>query len=83
VSKRAKLLAAIRHNPNNVRFEDLLALLLALGFVEVRQAGSHKQFKHPQHPEVHVTLQNSKGKAKPYQVRQALEAIDTCKLEAK
>lgn len=83
MSKRAKLLAAIRNNPNNVRFEDLVSLITGLGFVKARQAGSHMMFKHSAHPEAHITLQDSKGKAKPYQVRQVLEVIDTCKLEAK
>jgi predicted RNase H-like HicB family nuclease/predicted RNA binding protein YcfA (HicA-like mRNA interferase family) len=72
MSKRAKLLAAIRSNPSNVRFEDLVSLLTGLGFIEARHTGSHKQFKHPRHPEVHVTLQDSKGevqmKAFPYRV---------------
>jgi predicted RNA binding protein YcfA (HicA-like mRNA interferase family) len=76
MSKRAKLIASIRNNPSNVRFADLLSLLAALGFKQVRQAGSHKQFKSVDHPEVHLTLQQSSGMAKPYQVRQVLAVVD-------
>lgn len=74
---------AIRNNPNDVRFSDLVSALLGLGFVKARQIGSHQQFEHPEHRDVHVTLQENKGKAKGYQVRQVLAVIDRCKLEEK
>ena len=46
-------------------------------FGEPRQSGSsHKVFKTPWPGDPRVNIQNAKGKAKPYQVRQVLQAID-------
>lgn len=53
----------------NVRFEDLRALLLALGFVQ-RTRGSHHIFAKPE-VEEQLNLQRDGAKAKPYQVKQA------------
>ena len=82
MSKRAKLLAAVRNNPRNVRFDDLVRLVLALGFEFVRQSGSHAIYQHPAHPAELLNLQEAKdGNAKPYQVDQVLAVIDRCQLE--
>ena len=51
-------------------------------FGKPRQSGSsHTIFKTPWPGDPRVNIQNAKGKAKPYQVRQVLQAID--KLESK
>lgn len=82
MSKRTKLLEAVRNNPRDVRFEDLVRLVLAVGFQFVRQTGSHAIYQHVEHPAELLNLQESKtGKAKPYQVEQVLAVIDRCKLE--
>ena len=52
----------------NVRFEDLRALLIALGFAE-RTRGSHHVFS-KSGIEEQVNLQRDGAKAKPYQVKQ-------------
>jgi predicted RNA binding protein YcfA (HicA-like mRNA interferase family) len=52
----------------NIRFEDLRAVLLALGFVE-RVRGSHHMFGKPGIEE-QINLQRDGAKAKPYQVKQ-------------
>ncbi len=46
-----------------------------------QDASSHAIFKTPWPGDPRVNIQNAKGKAKPYQVRQVLQAID--KLEGK
>lgn len=82
MSKKAKRLAAIRNNVSDVRFDDLVALLLSLGFVSVRQAGSHAIYQHPAHSASLVNLQTTKnGKAKVYQVEQVLALVDSLNLE--
>jgi hypothetical protein len=43
---------------------------------EPRQAGSHLIFKTPWPRDPRVNIQDRQGKAKPYQVRQVLAAID-------
>lgn len=64
----------IKNNPADVRFEEAEAWLLSFGFKEREAKGSHKVFTHPQWNE-RLTMQSHKGKAKPYQVKQALDAI--------
>jgi hypothetical protein len=76
-----KLLEQMRREPANVGFSDLKKVCQAY-FGKPRQDGSsHAIFKTPWPGDPRVNIQNTKGKAKPYQVRQVLQAID--KLEGK
>jgi len=59
----------------NFRFGDMVALIEAFGFRVARINGSHHIFERPGVPEL-VNIQNAKGKAKPYQVRQFLEIVE-------
>jgi hypothetical protein len=71
----------MRQKPSNVRFSDLLKVCQQF-FGEPRQSGSsHVFFKTPWPGDPRVNIQNDKGRAKAYQVRQVLLAID--KLEEK
>lgn len=75
VDKLAKILAAMRRNPNNVRFADLLFVCRHY-FGEPRLQGtSHYVFKMPWPGDPRVNIQDKAGKAKPYQVKQVLAAI--------
>lgn len=66
----------MRRQPTNVRFTELLKICKE-HFGEPRQAGSsHIVFKTPWPGDPRVNIQNDKGKAKAYQVRQVLLAID-------
>jgi len=66
----------MRYAPQNVRFADLFKLCKEC-FGQPRQRGtSHAVFKTPWPGDPRVNIQNDKGKAKAYQVRQALLAID-------
>lgn len=68
----ARLLERIlRGDVANVDFTDLVNLLLALGFQEVGGRGSHRVFGRAGVTEL-VNLQEEKGQAKRYQVRQIL-----------
>ena len=78
VSKRQKLLADCRNNPKGFPFSQFLTLIKALGFVHDRTSGSHLIFVHPDALVPLVNVQPSKdGMAKPYQVRQVLDLVDT------
>lgn len=71
-----KILEAMRREPRNVRFADLLKVCIA-HFGEPRQHGtSHAIFKTPWPGDPRVNIQNDQGKAKAYQVRQVLLAIE-------
>ena len=63
----------------NIRFDDLCALLLRLGFIE-RVRGSHHIFRKEGVAE-RLNLQRGGSHAKPYQVRQVRQVILKYKLE--
>ncbi len=76
-----KLVTQFRNNAKNVRFTDLVKVCNHY-FGEPRQRGtSHCIYKTPWVGDPRVNIQDKQGYAKPYQVRQVLEAID--KLEGK
>jgi predicted RNA binding protein YcfA (HicA-like mRNA interferase family) len=75
MTTREKRHAKIKNNPANVRFEEVEAWLLSFGFKEREAKGSHTVFTHPLW-DGKLTMQSHKGKAKPYQIRQALKAIE-------
>jgi hypothetical protein len=76
-----KLLAALRQSPQNVAFTDLQKVCDHY-FGKGRQSGgSHLVYRTPWPGDPRVNIQRgSHGKAKSYQVRQVLTAIE--KLEA-
>ena len=70
------ILKQMKRNPKSIRFNDL-SKVCEYFFGEPRQSGSsHKVFKTPWQGDPRVNIQNAKGKAKPYQVRQVLQAVD-------
>ena len=77
MTTKRKLLARARNNPRNVRFSDLLTMVEAVGFVPIRQRGtSHRRYVHPE-AKIYLNLQpKADGKAKDYQVKQFLDALD-------
>ena len=70
------LLTVMRDNPSGVRFADLCRICDHY-FGTARQGGSsHRVYKTPWQGDPRVNIQNDRGKAKVYQVRQVLRAID-------
>lgn len=70
-----KLVAAMRSSQQNVAYNDLYRVC-AHYFGAPRQTGtSHAVFKMPWQGDPRVNIQNDKGKAKAYQVRQVLKAV--------
>jgi len=75
VASIEEILAEMKRNPKGVRFTDLVKVCDKY-FGEPRQSGSsHRVYKTPWQGDPRVNVQNSMGKAKPYQVRQVLQAI--------
>jgi hypothetical protein len=72
-----ELLERMRSNPSDVRVTDACEVVSAF-FGAPRQEGtSHRVWKMPWPGDPRVNLQRGKGgKAKAYQIRQALQAID-------
>lgn len=71
----------MKRNPKGIRFQDLCKVCDHY-FGEARQAGSsHRVYKTPRLGDPRVNIQNDKGKAKAYQVKQVLKAIERLEAE--
>ncbi len=70
-----KLLTQMRNEPANVSFNDLKKVCQSYFGMPRQDGSSHAIFKTPWPGDPRVNIQNAKGKAKPYQVRQVLQAI--------
>lgn len=79
MTKVDTIIQQMRRNPKGIRFQDLCKVC-DFYFGEARQSGSsHRIYKTPWQGDPRVNIQNDKGKAKAYQVRQVLKAIDRLK----
>jgi hypothetical protein len=75
------ILKQLKQNPENVRFSDL-SKVCEHYFGKARQSGSsHRIYKTPWQGDPRVNIQNNKGKAKAYQVKQVLKAIERLEVE--
>jgi predicted RNA binding protein YcfA (HicA-like mRNA interferase family) len=73
---RKKLLVRLaRGAVANVAFADVLSLAEGIGFEPRRISGSHHILAHPDIPEF-INLQDVRGQAKPYQIRQLMRLIE-------
>jgi hypothetical protein len=76
-----EILVKMRDNPAGIRFVDLCRVCDHY-FGQARQAsGSHRVYKTPWTGDPRVNIQNSKGQAKAYQVKQVLKAIERLEVE--
>jgi len=81
VAKIEDLLADMQRNPKGIRFQDLCKVCDSY-FGEARQSGSsHRIYKMPWQGDPRVNIQNDKGMAKAYQVKQVLKAIERLEKE--
>jgi hypothetical protein len=75
VDPRRLLARVVRGDLANVSFSDMRRLVEAFGFEPRRTGGSHHVFAHPDVPEL-LNLQEVRGQAKPYQIRQFLRLVE-------
>ena len=76
-----EIVARMRTNPSDIRFAALCKVCDHY-FGQTRESsGSHRVYKTPWPGDPRVNIQSSKGRAKPYQVRQVLRAIERKELE--
>ena len=74
-------LKQFKNNTKDVKFSELCKVC-DFYFGNARQSGSsHRVYKTPWSGDPRVNIQNSKGKAKSYQVRQVLKAIERLEVE--
>ena len=75
MNRRQLLRRLARGAMANVAFADMQDLIEGFGFRLSRTSGSHHIFSHPEVPEL-LNLQEIKGEAKPYQIRQFLRLVE-------
>jgi hypothetical protein len=81
MAKIEEIILNMNRNPKGISFQDLCKVCDAM-FGEARQkGGSHRIYKTPWQGDPRVNIQNDKGMAKEFQVRQVLKVIE--RLEAK
>jgi predicted RNA binding protein YcfA (HicA-like mRNA interferase family) len=78
--KKLKLFEKLLNKKNNVSFTDAVNCAEIFGFRLDRKSGSHHIFVNNSIPEI-LNLQNVKGKAKPYQIKQLLKIIEKYNLQ--
>lgn len=71
-----RIVDSMRRNPRDVMFADLVCACNAFFGKPRHDGSSHRVYKMPWNGDPRVNIQNNHGKAKPYQVRQVLKAID-------
>lgn len=75
MAKTAKLYEKLRNSPvKPLRFRDFERVLLAFGFVCVRQRGSHRVYEHSAVPRP-LIVQPSRGEAKAYQQQEFVDMV--------
>jgi hypothetical protein len=75
MSRRAKLLGAVRNNTGDVRFADACRIAEWLGFVHKGGKGSHRAYQRSGEP-IGLNFQNRGGKIPRYQAEQLLAMIE-------
>lgn len=71
----SSLVDSMRRNPKNVRYADLHKVCTYYFGAARNTGGSHAVFRTPWPGDPRVNIQNARGKAKAYQVRQVLSAV--------
>ena len=66
----------MKRNPKDVKFADLCKICENFFGKPRQSASSHRIYKTPWQGDPRINIQNNKGKAKAYQVKQVLLAIE-------
>jgi hypothetical protein len=80
MKSKSVLLKKLKENPNNVRFRELCEVCDHYFGPPRTKTGSHRVHQMPWQGDPRVNIQNSRGMAKVYQIKQVLRAIE--KLES-
>ena len=76
MAKIDEIISKIKQNPGEIRFSDLCKVCDHFFGEPRKSASSHRVYKTPWHGDPRINIQNYKGKAKAYQVKQVLLAIE-------
>lgn len=76
------IVALMRRNPKGIRFADACRVCDHYFGQPRREGSSHRVYRTPWQGDPRVNIQNAKGKAKAYQVKQILKAIERFEYES-
>lgn len=71
-----EIILKMKQNPKGIRFNDLSKVCDQYFGKPHKSSGSHRVYKTPWQGDPRINIQNDKGKAKAYQVKQVLLALD-------
>ena len=72
----------MQRNPQGIRFADACRVCDHYFGTPRQKGSSHRVYKTPRQGDPRVNIQNAKGKAKAYQVKQILKAIERLEYES-
>ncbi|MDY6917879.1 MAG: toxin HicA [Chloroflexota bacterium] len=75
-----EVIKQMKRNPHNVGFDDICRVC-EYYFGAARRKGSHVIYKTPWQGDPRINIQDDKGKAKVYQVRQVPRALERLEVE--
>jgi len=76
-----KILARMRESPRSVRFADLCKICDRYFGMPRQKGSSHRVYRTPWRGDPRINIQGYRGKAKAYQVKQVLRAIELLEKE--
>ena len=76
MAKIDDILAQMKRNPKDVRFADLCKVCENFFGKPRKSVGRHRIYKTPWQGDPRINIQNHNGKAKAYQVKQVLLALE-------
>ena len=80
MTKIDDIVMGMKRNPKNVRFVELCKVCESYFGKPRNRGSSHKIYKTPWQGDPRINIQNNKGKAKAYQVKQVLLALEKLEL---
>ena len=72
---KRKFLTRLLNNRQNVKYNDFVTLVESFNFYHMRSNGSHNIYRNEEAAEI-INIQNVKGEAKPYQIKQFLAIVE-------
>ncbi len=79
--KIKETVASLAENPKDVRFRDLCRVCDYYFGKPRQKSTSHRIYRMPWQGDPRVNIQNDRGKAKSYQVKQVLRAIEKLEVD--
>lgn len=78
MTRLEKRIRKLRQSPRNISSRELINVLVSLGFELRGGKGSHQCYKHPELPQIKLTVPEQNPLGEVY-VKQALDAINKLK----